>query len=966
MRRRIFAAFLAAVSLLMPCLGAAEPGWTRTTALTGALSYTEGVFADTDRQAEHYFEYTPGGVISPVVTYGQSLTSKHTFPEAAAMVEAGGKRVLGGVNADYYVVSTNIPLGIVIQEGRLVSSDAGHWALGFLADGSAFLGKPALTMRLNMDGEGYRLGGLNKSIKKGDFFLYTPEYGEKTGVSVPARNVVLAPEPGAELTVGSTMTLTVESNYKSPAAVGIPQGRYVLSLTADSDSWRGDGLAALQPGQTITLTIGAEDPRWQDCVSATGSLYKLVTAGAVEPGLDEIDDNRAPRSAVGIRADGSMVFYTVDGRQSGYSDGLTLAETAARLVSLGCVEAGAMDGGGSTTLRAQQAGDDNCTLLNRPSLGKERAVSTFLLFTTDGTAAGPAETLSARSAAAVMLTGSSVPVTAGACDAYGAPVPVDGLSWTASDGYVDGDGLYTAPDYPCDARLDVRAAGLTSQLSLRVIDTPDALSIRNQASGREVTALSLHPGETVDLSASASWKLLDVWAEDRQFTWSCQGNAGVVNEDGLFTASPLGGAGTITAAAGERTLTIGVEVKTAVMCVADFESAQSGGAEGIAWAQETAMDHVRYGYGSLKLDYDLSSGSALYPMDLAWARIARYAVFWVYGDGSGVRLYAVHDGMESLVDQLDYVGWKPLTVETSVYGGMTGLRLEGEGSGTIWLDQLLLTDYETPDLEPPILTLSADGPLLTATVRDRVDGGVDALRLCLTVDGEILPFQYDEVTGVLTAMAEDNGRLRRATLTARDLSGNLSSVSTEIPGEYAAVFPDMEGHWAAAYAGYLGGLGVVNGRDSGDGVIRFDPDSPVTRAELAVMLCRWKGLDAGTYPAAALTDGDRIPDWAAASVNAAVAQGYFHGEPDGEGFAFRPGDTVTRAQAAAILGRTLEAGRLGADLPFTDAESIPSWALSYVSELAFMGVMRGYEDGRFDPSGPLTRAQAAKLLTVCS
>ena len=51
-----------------------------------------------------------------------------------------------------------------------------------------------------------------------------------------------------------------------------------------------------------------------------------------------------------------------------------------------------------------------------------------------------------------------------------------------------------------------------------------------------------------------------------------------------------------------------------------------------------------------------------------------------------------------------------------------------------------------------------------------------------------------------------------------------------------------------------------------------------------------------------------------------------------------------------------------ADLPWPDADEIPVWSRPYVAELAFMGVMTG-NGQTFDPNGPLTRAQAAKLLS---
>ena len=58
-------------------------------------------------------------------------------------------------------------------------------------------------------------------------------------------------------------------------------------------------------------------------------------------------DNGDPRSAVGYTADNHVILFVVDGRQS-ISQGLGLSEMAATLVSLGCVEAMNLDGGGST------------------------------------------------------------------------------------------------------------------------------------------------------------------------------------------------------------------------------------------------------------------------------------------------------------------------------------------------------------------------------------------------------------------------------------------------------------------------------------------------------------------------------------------------------------------------------------------------------------------------------------------
>ena len=82
---------------------------------------------------------------------------------------------------------------------------------------------------------------------------------------------------------------------------------------------------------------------------------------------------RAPRTGLGQLADGRIILVAVDGRQPGYSVGLTNFELAQTMVRLGAVTAMALDGGGSTTMAF------NGTLLNRPS-GPERPISTALLF----------------------------------------------------------------------------------------------------------------------------------------------------------------------------------------------------------------------------------------------------------------------------------------------------------------------------------------------------------------------------------------------------------------------------------------------------------------------------------------------------------------------------------------------------------------------------------------------------------
>ena len=187
----------------------------------------------------------------------------------------------------------------------------------------------------------------------GGLTLLTSDFASTTQNTEAGVDVILSPAADPvtgqvpQLKIGSQLTCTVEQVLESTGATAIPEGKLVLTLNGKDKAELLAALRALQAGDTVTLSATSPDSRWDSVTQAVGGMYKLVTGGVVESGLNA---EQTARSAVGIRADGSLVFYTVDGKQSGYSVGATLTQCAKRLVELGCVEAVCLDGGGSTTL----------------------------------------------------------------------------------------------------------------------------------------------------------------------------------------------------------------------------------------------------------------------------------------------------------------------------------------------------------------------------------------------------------------------------------------------------------------------------------------------------------------------------------------------------------------------------------------------------------------------------------------
>ena len=82
-----------------------------------------------------------------------------------------------------------------------------------------------------------------------------------------------------------------------------------------------------------------------------------------------------PRTAIGQKKDGTVIFLVIDGRQPGYSTGATLRDVQDVLYEEGCYIAANLDGGSSTTLYY------NGKVVNKPAdlLGERMIPSAFIV-----------------------------------------------------------------------------------------------------------------------------------------------------------------------------------------------------------------------------------------------------------------------------------------------------------------------------------------------------------------------------------------------------------------------------------------------------------------------------------------------------------------------------------------------------------------------------------------------------------
>ena len=564
-------------------------------------------------RTENFVTYQPNGTVKPLVTYGDALTDVSTMSRAVKYLESTGYRVVCGINGDFFNTKNGLPVGLVVTDGKLRTTDAGYYAIGFRADGSAILGKPALKVHADFGYKIYEESGygtevvrdiaaVNKArVSTGGIYLFTRDFNAShtTGNTEKGLDAVCTITSGS-LSIGGTVKMRVEQVLETAKPTPVGNNQIVLSVNLKSNEYWQKAFRNLPIGSEITLTVTAADEQWNTVQQGLGALYLLAENGKI---VNTTQTSRGPRTAVGQKPDGTIIFYTVDGRISGHSIGATLYQTAQRLLELGCTTVLGLDGGGSTTISVSMPDSKTAATINTPSEGAERAVSNKLFLVSTQKATGTLDHFYLRPEYAYVLAGGKVPIHVSGVDTAYFPMSAN-YTLSASAGTVSGDVLTTPKG---GGVVTVTASGQkkTGSTVVEAVATPDSLTVRDQ-SGTAITELKLAPGYSAQLSATASYRHLKLQAESSAFTWSNLTRSGEITATGYYTAKTPGD-DKITVTCGGRTLTIPVTVSRVRLSeLEDFEETPSGTGEGATLVNVVGGEFAHYGRGAGELHYDLS------------------------------------------------------------------------------------------------------------------------------------------------------------------------------------------------------------------------------------------------------------------------------------------------------------------------------------------------------------------------
>lgn len=92
---------------------------------------------------------------------------------------------------------------------------------------------------------------------------------------------------------------------------------------------------------------------------------------------------------------------------------------------------------------------------------------------------------------------------------------------------------------------------------------------------------------------------------------------------------------------------------------------------------------------------------------------------------------------------------------------------------------------------------------------------------------------------------------------------------------------------------------------------------------------------------------------------AVQVKAYMTGYADGT---FKPGNSITRAEAASIIARTFSHSAVTAGVAYSDVPA-GHWAAEAIGQVTRSGIMKGYGGGSFKPNQTITRAEMATILS---
>lgn len=582
--------------------------------------------------------------------------------------QADPRRAVAAVNGDYFDINnSSAPQGGAKKlDGTVVKgpNPGHHNAVGVTGDNLGRITSMFLEGSVTLPSGPVKLDGLNQfAIPANGVTAFTPLWGDYTrsrvtGGATSVREIV-------------TRDGIVESVATTAGAGQLDDGQ--LAIVG-----RGTGATALataKVGDRVSVDYSLRNDGDNLTMAISGNTM-LLKDGAVLPQTDRAIH---PRTAIGFDADGSTMFVlTVDGRMAA-SRGMTYAETGTFLKEVGADDAINLDGGGSSTMLAREAGETDLDVENQPSDGHLRSVPDGIgLFAEAGSGQVRGMRLVTTSdeenADLVrVFPGLSRQLTALGHDETYAPVDASPAYRAQGEATISTTGLLRAAA-PGDVVATAQIGGIKEDLALTVLGplerlrpSVDKVSILNPAQPSTFRVIGADangfetPLETGDVVLEHDQALVDITGEGVDFT--VRAKPGVTTGAVVVKASVNGVVTHVPVAIGSVSTTLSTFDEAATW---RFTHARAAGSVEPAPGRE--------GGTGLRMSYDFTKSTAT---RVGYARPATPIVItqgqplalgvWVHGDGKGSwTSFGISDGQGKAASlygpYITWTGWKYMEV----------------------------------------------------------------------------------------------------------------------------------------------------------------------------------------------------------------------------------------------------------------------------------------------------------------
>lgn len=320
-----------------------------TTGLLSGVSFDKSEEVIANKEVVHYLMDIDMSNETIKVGHGFSQGLLYGFETTSEIAQR--EKVLHAVNGMFYN-DFGMPLGTMIENGQPIRIQNYKTPSLLISETNQVALAEMTTKGTVYVGEGFLwLYGVNGPVPDGTWVLFDKRYGSTTRVWRQSTNYII--EDGK-----------VKDVVVSESPIKLNLGDQVLTYAGL------DRTFAIGDSVVYEFEYSFDDFDIQTGFQTGGWLVQdgKNVAQAYDPFVG-FTTAPQPRTLVGIREDQHLIFVVVDGRQQGYSIGVSGFNAAELMLSYGCVDAAYFDGGSSSTMVY------NGQVVNRPSGGEERKVA---------------------------------------------------------------------------------------------------------------------------------------------------------------------------------------------------------------------------------------------------------------------------------------------------------------------------------------------------------------------------------------------------------------------------------------------------------------------------------------------------------------------------------------------------------------------------------------------------------------